>query len=218
MERTPTWTAALHPDCVAAVRDAAKLLESLGHRVEARHPVAIDDERLPRTLLSIITAQTAALFELFEGMIGRPVTANDFELWTWTLGERGRRQPMLDFLGAVEWRNTLSRSFGEYYESGFDLLLTPTLAQPPLPLGALNPEPANPLGAWEKLVGFIPFTPVQNLTGEPAISLPLHWSASGLPIGVQLVAPWGREDVLIRIAAQLEQARPWRDRRPPVRA
>ena len=218
MERTPAWTAALHADCVAAVRDAANLLESLGHRAEARHPAAIDDERVPGTLLSIITAQTAALFEFFERTIGRPVTANDFELWTWTLGERGRRQPMLDFLGAVEWRNTLSRSFGEFYESGFDLLLTPTLAQPPLPLGALDPEPANPMGAWEKLMGFIPFTPVQNLTGEPAISLPLHWSASGLPIGVQLVAPWGREDVLIRIAAQLEQARPWRDRRPPLRA
>jgi len=112
----------------------------------------------------------------------------------------------------------VSRSFGEFYSSGFDLLLTPTLAQPPLPLGALTPAAANPMATWDKLLGFIPFTPVQNITGEPAISLPLHWSASNLPIGVQLVAPWGREDVLVRMAAQLEEARPWRDRRPPIHA
>ena len=117
---------------------------------------------------------------------------------------------------AVDWRNTLSRSLGDFYSSGFDLLLTPTLGQPPLPLGALTPTPAEPMAAWQKLVDFIPFTPVQNMTGEPAISLPLHWNAAGLPIGVQLVAPWGREDVLLRLAGQLEAARPWRDRRPPV--
>jgi amidase len=218
MERTPRWAPPLHPDCVAAVRDAAKLLASLGHEVEAGHPGFADDERVPATLLSIITAQTAALFALIESQVGRAVTSDDFELWTWTLGERGRKQPMLDFLAAVERRNDLSRSFGEFYASGYDLLLTPTLGQPPLPLGALSPDPSDGMSAWPKLLAFIPFTPLQNLTGEPAASVPLHWNASNLPIGVQLVAPWGREDLLIRVAAQLEQARPWRDRRPPVHA
>jgi amidase len=218
MERTPSWAPALHPDCVAAVRDAAKLLESLGHTVEARHPAAIDDAQLPKILLSIITGQTAALLSILELTLGRKLGADDFELWTWTLAELGRKQTMLDFLLAVESRNGVSRSFGEFYSSGFDLLLTPTLAQPPLPLGALTPAAANPMATWDKLLGFIPFTPVQNITGEPAISLPLHWSASNLPIGVQLVAPWGREDVLVRMAAQLEEARPWRDRRPPIHA
>ena len=112
----------------------------------------------------------------------------------------------------------ISRSFGEFYSSGFDLLLTPTLGSPPLVLGSLTAKPNAHHEVWDKLVSFIPFTPIQNMTGEPAISLPLHWNASGLPIGVQLVAPWGREDLLLRVAGQLEAARPWSARRPPVHA
>ena len=217
MDRSPSWTKTpLHADCAAAVRDAAKLLESLGHTVELRHPAAIDDPTLEKTLFTIIASQTLGLFAIFEAMLGRAIKPDEVELWTWAVAEAGRKVPMLEFLQAVEWRNVLSRSFGDYSASGFDLLLTPTLAQPPLPLGALTPKPDAPMAAWQKLVDFIPFTPVQNLTGEPAISLPLHWNAAGLPIGVQLVAPWGREDVLLQLAGQLEAARPWRDRRPPV--
>jgi amidase len=219
MERSPTWSKTpLHADCVAAVRDAAKLLESLGHSLEAKHPAAIDDPSVEKTLFNIIIAQTAGLLAMVEGTIGRPIRPDEVEVWTWALYQEGKRAPMLDFLNAIEWRNVISRSFGEFYASGFDLLLTPTLGAPPLPLGALTPKADAPLGAWDKLSGFIPFTPVQNMTGEPAISLPLHWNASGLPIGVQLVAPWGREDLLLRVAAQLETARPWSARRPPVSA
>jgi amidase len=219
MERSPSWSgAALHPDCATAVRDAAKLLESLGHSLEAKHPAAVDDAGVANTLFKIIVAQTAGLFAVVEAQIGRAIRPDEVEVWTWALCQEGRRTPLLDFVSALEWRNALSRSFGEFYSSGFDLLLTPTLGAPPLPLGALTPTADRPLAAWDKLVAFIPFTPVQNLTGEPAISLPLHWNASGLPIGVQLVAPWGREDLLLRVAGQLETARPWASRRPPVHA
>ena len=219
MERSPSWAKApLHPDCLAAVRDAATLLESLGHSLEAKHPAAVDDPGAEKTLYTVIIAQTAALLGMVEGMIGRPIRADEVELWTWALFQEGKRCAMLDFLSAVEWRNVISRSFGEFYASGFDLLLTPTLAQPPLPLGALTPKRDAPLATWNELLGFIPFTPIQNLTGEPAISLPLHWSGSGLPIGVQLVAPWGREDLLLRVAGQLEVARPWAGRHPAVHA
>ena len=219
MERSPAWAKApLHADCLAAVRDAAKLLESLGHSLEPKHPAAVDDPGVEKTLFTIIIAQTAGLLTMVEGMLGRPIRADEVELWTWTLFQEGKRCAMLDFLAAVEWRNVISRSFGEFYGSGFDLLLTPTLGQPPLPLGALTPKSDAPLATWDALLGFIPFTPIQNLTGEPAISLPLFWSASGLPIGVQLVAPWGREDLLLRVAGQLEAARPWVYRRPRVQA
>ncbi len=217
MDRSPKWVkTALHADCAAAVRDAAKLLESLGHSIELKHPAAVDDSGVPNTLFQIIIAQTHALVSLVESQIGRAVKPDDLEVWTWTVREEGKKAKLLDFAAALEWRNVLSRSFGEFYASGFDLLLTPTLGAPPLGLGSLTPSADRPLDTWEKLVDFIPFTPIQNMTGEPAIQLPLHWNASGLPIGVQLVAPWGREDVLLRIAGQLEQARPWRDRRPPV--
>jgi len=96
-------------------------------------------------------------------------------------------------------------------------LLTSTLGEPPPRLGELRSPPDNPLGT-DRVLALIPFTPQFNITGQPAISLPLYWNADGLPIGVQLVAAYGREDLLFRIAAQLEEARPWRGRKPPVHA
>ena len=103
-----------------------------------------------------------------------------------------------------------------WWASGFDLLVTPTTAQPPPRLGALASPPDAPLEGFVRAAPYGAFTAVFNLTGQPAISLPLHWTADGLPVGVQLVAAFGREDLLLRVAAQLEQARPWKDRRPPT--
>jgi amidase len=108
-----------------------------------------------------------------------------------------------------------TRKVAEWF-TDFDLLLTPTLAEPPPLLGEFDSPPDNPLHGLFRAAALVPFTPPFNVTGQPAISLPLHWNDAGLPIGVQLVAPYGREDVLIRVAAQLEQAQPWADRRPPV--
>jgi amidase len=109
----------------------------------------------------------------------------------------------------------LSRGLASWWADGFDVLLTPTLGDPPAPLGwlAAGDEPFVSLDRWGR---FLPFTMPFNLSGQPAISLPLCWNDSGLPIGVQLVAAYAREDVLLRLAAQLEEARPWRDRRPPI--
>jgi amidase len=95
-------------------------------------------------------------------------------------------------------------------------LLTPTIAEPPPPLGTLVADPANPTGGLRRLMDLLQFTPAYNITGQPAVSVPLYWNHEGLPIGSQLVAAFGREDLLIQVAAQLEQARPWKDRRPPV--
>ena len=103
-------------------------------------------------------------------------------------------------------------------DEGFDLLLTPTIAEPPPPLGQFVSTPSDPLAAARRTETIIPFTPAFNQTGQPAISLPLYWSKEGLPIGVHLVAAYGREDLLIRIASQLEQAKPWANRRPAVHA
>ena len=103
-----------------------------------------------------------------------------------------------------------------WWAEGFDLLLTPTIPEPPPRLGEFDATPTDPLHGFARGGAFVAFTLPFNVTGQPAISLPLHWSSDGLPIGVQLVAAYGREDVLIRVAAQLEAARPWRDRRPPV--
>ena len=101
------------------------------------------------------------------------------------------------------------RAVQPWWDDGWDLLLTPTLAEPPPPLGTFANDPEQPDGADARAGRFVPFTPPFNMSGQPAISLPLHWTADGLPVGVQLVAAYGREDVLIRVASQLEQAKPW---------
>ena len=103
-----------------------------------------------------------------------------------------------------------------WFEAGHDLLLTPTMGEPPPPLGTFDDSGPDPLEAFRRAERSGIFTAVFNFTGHPAISLPLHETADGLPVGVQLVAPAGREDILLRIAAQLEEAHPWADRRPPV--
>ena len=105
-----------------------------------------------------------------------------------------------------------------WWASGFDLLLTPTLPQPPPPLGTFTPSREDPVAAGMRAAQFAGFTSPFNMTGQPAISLPLEWNDEGLPIGIQLAAAYGREDLLIRVAAQLEQARPWAERRPPIHA
>jgi amidase len=104
----------------------------------------------------------------------------------------------------------------QWYEGGHDVLVTPTLMTPPPVIGFFKPTVENPLDAGIRAAGYAAFTSPFNMTGQPGISLPLHWTAGGLPVGVQFVAPLGREDVLIRLAAELEQARPWAERRPPV--
>jgi amidase len=111
-----------------------------------------------------------------------------------------------------------TRRIARWWAEGFDLLLTPTVAEPPPPLGTFYSPPEDPLRGFLRAGPFGTFTATFNATGQPAISLPLHWNARHLPIGVQLVAAYGREDLLIRVAAQLEQARPWADRRPPTHA
>jgi amidase len=99
---------------------------------------------------------------------------------------------------------------------GFDLLLTPTLGEPPVAHGTFDSTPEEPLGGFFRAAAFVPFTAQFNVSGQPGINVPLHWNADGLPIGIQLVAGFGREDLLLRVAAQLETAQPWIDRRPPV--
>jgi amidase len=109
------------------------------------------------------------------------------------------------------------RAVADWWETGFDLLLTPTLGEPPVPLGTFD-TPDEPILGFLRAAQFTPFTPPFNVTGQPAISLPTATGTTGLPIGIQLVAAYGREDLLIRVAAQIEGAAPWVDRRPTVHA
>jgi amidase len=148
--------------------------------------------------------------------LGRKLNGEDVELWTWTLAERGRAVSAAQYIASVQWLQVWSRSVAQWWVDGSDLLLTPTIAEPPPMLGTLIAKPANPSGGWARLLELMQFTPAYNVTGQPAVSLPLFWSSPGLPIGIQLLAPFGREDLLLQVASQLERARPWGKRTPPV--
>lgn len=217
MKRTPAGSAALHPDCVAAIEDAARLLQSLGHNVEESHPAAIDESQsIVAPFVSVIAGHTALLLDLLGTLVGRKITAEDVEPWTWFLAEQGFGLPATRYLAAIQGLQVLSRRLTQWWADGFDLLLVPTLASPPPRLGTLVVTRDGLAEGAQRLLEFSPFCAFFNISGQPAISLPLFWNSSNLPIGVQLVADFGREDLLIRVAAQLERARPWKDRRPPV--
>jgi amidase len=214
----PGGTTDTHPDCVAAVQDAARLLESLGHAVEPSAPAGIEDPEYIGQFLTLWGSGQAWNLDHWSARTGRTIGQQHVEPLTWALAEMGRQYHGGQVLSAVEWLQRGARRIAEWYEGGFDLLLSPTIAEPPPPLGEFVQPPDNPLQAIFRAASIVPFTPLFNATGQPAASIPLFWNEEGLPIGVQLAAPYGREDVLFRICAQLEDARPWRGRRPPVHA
>lgn len=204
----------VHPDNIAGAEAAARLLESLGHSIEPSHPASFDDPDYTERFIQRWTAGIAWNLDYWARKTGKEVTEDGVEASTWALAEMGRSFSGPEYLGALEYQQRSARATAAWWEQGFDLLLTPTMGEPPTPLGSFEPEPGNPASPIFRSIPTAGFTAFWNSTGQPGISLPLHWSADGLPIGIQLIAAYGREDLLIRIAAQLEEAQPWADRRP----
>lgn len=212
---------AVHDDCAGAVRDVAALLESLGHRVEADYPSAMANPEFSSRFGALWSTNMGVGIERIAEQLGREITVDDVELHDWAQAEFAKLFSAVDYAKAqaanVAFRRAVQQWWaGEHDKGPFDLLLTPTLAEPPLPLGQFANDPQQPMAPLVRAGQYVAFTPQFNSSGQPAISLPLVWNAAGLPVGVQLVAAYGREDLLIRVAAQLEQARPWADRRPPI--
>ncbi len=202
------------PDCVAAVESTARLLADLGHQVEEASP-SWDAEALGDAFMAIFAANTALAIADRQAETGVAPSGDNLEgnnLW---LLERGRALSAVDLLHALAELNTTSRRFARFFQD-HDVWLTPTMATPPPPLGHLYADVAEVERFFERLWRFNPLNSVYNATGQPAITLPLHWSESGLPIGVMLGAGFGEEALLFRLAAQLEEAKPWSDRHPPV--
>ena len=204
------------PAVVSATRQAATMLEGLGHAVDDDAPAVDESFDLIETFLTRWYAGQTEALEQFGTLLGREIGPDDVEPLTWAMAEEGKRRHSGQYLAAVTQHQAIARTLGMWFDSGHDLLLTPTMGELPPPLGSFDdsgPEPLQTIHRGERTAGF---TALINATGNPAISLPLAWSEDELPVGVQLVAPYGREDVLIRVAAQLEQADPWAERRPPV--
>lgn len=211
----------VHPECVAAVERTVALLAALGHHVEASHPEALDAGELGNQFVTVLATGTAKQVEDIERALGRAVTADDIEPENLFYAAVGKATNAVQYLTAVEHLHAYQRRMAMWWAStsrgghGFDVLVTPSIAQPPPLIGWMGAPEAQP--GWRVRM-LLQYTSQFNVTGQPAISLPLHWTAGGLPVGVQFVGGFGREDVLLRLASQLEAAAPWSGRRPPVHA
>ncbi len=202
------------PDCVAAARETAELLESMGHQVQE---VAIEaDEGYIENFVKVWIGGIESELNTIGRITGIEIDPERLEPLSRQMYDVAKTLTATDYLGALEWLHQYAREIVSMW-SGIDVLLTPTLALPPIEIGALRPaEGEPPIQMLMNSANFVPFTPVWNVTGQPAISLPLHHSEGGLPIGVQLVGPPAGEELLLSLSAQLEQARPWADRRPAL--
>jgi amidase len=223
------------PDCVTALAETVALLESLGHEVvEAAPPV--NREEFNRSFLTVVCGEVRADMLQAKETLGRTPGPADVEFTTWALNLLGKSLSAGTFVKAERYLRHASRAVGDFFEN-VDVLVTPTMATPPFKIGALQPLPHERatlkvlgrlhagsvlklLGALEqtadKIFDFIPYPPLFNVTGQPAMSVPLHWTSTDLPVGSHFVGRYGDEATLFRLAAQLEQARPWVGRRPPV--
>jgi amidase len=217
MKRAPRGIE-IDPQCIAAVEKTARILEGLGHRVEESHPEALDDPASVANYVKVVTVNVARALDSWGAALGRPVEAGDVEPLTWALAEQGRQISAPQLLESIEFVHGFGRRVAAWWQSGFDLLLTPTMGAVPAELGTLSSTPDEPLRAFIRSAPYGVFTLPFNLTGQPGISLPLYQTEEGLPLGSQLIAPYGREDLLIRLSSQLEGAEPWTDRRPPIHA
>jgi len=227
----PLYAGEAHPDTTAAVEDAVALLTDLGHElVEQRPPFPRED--LVRAYFRVIASHTAWFVEATAAEAGREPRASDFEAPTWLLAQIGWKTKASELVDASVTIQKASRVVADWFETT-PLFLCPTLARPPLQIGelALKGGERLQLGALRMLnsrtlldvalnelgtnaLAATPNTQLFNMTGQPAMSVPLHWNDAGLPIGVQVAAPFGGEGLLFQLASQLEQARPWAERSP----
>jgi amidase len=227
----------VHPECIKAVEHTAQLLEKLGHEVEESRP-GIDGQTLAKSFVTMCIGETAADIDELESILGRKARPADVEPTTWTLGLLGRTYPAGFFVKAIREWGMAARAMGRFHEN-YDIYLTPTVAYPPAKIGELKPKPAEMvlmkivnslgLGGLLKASGIVdklaveslsktPFNYLANLTGQPAMTVPLYWTPGRRPCGSQFMGRFGDEAILYRLAAQLEKEQPWFDRRPPVTA
>lgn len=206
--------ATISQDCLAAVNESAKLLAEIGHDVIEASP-SFNKDLLTWAFTVIWASGCAATIQRLSHLTGRKPSPEDYEPVTWGLFEMGNGFKASDYLLAVQIIQRIARDISRFFLD-FDVLMTPVLAEAPVPLGTFDSPSDDPLRGWRRAARFVPFTPLCNATGQPAMSVPLYWNNDGLPIGTHFVGRFGDEATLFRLASQLEKARPWSDRKPPI--
>jgi len=225
----------VHQDCVKGLEATVKLCSDLGHELVEATP-QIDGEAFAKAFLTMVCVETRADIKEAETLLGRKATSKDFEPGTWATALLGKQITAGEFSRAIRLLQRSARQIGQFFKD-YDVLITPTLASPPLTIGAMQPQGAEGfviklLGSLnagfllqafggvdssvDKIFGFMPYTPLFNATGQPAMSVPLYWNDERLPVGIHFIGRYGDEATLFRLAGQLEQAKPWFDRTPPV--
>jgi amidase len=206
---------ALHADCVAAVERAAKICRDLGHEVEEASP-ALDQATLIPAFTALWTGNLAAGIDTIAALMGQTPSDDKFEGTTWGLYELGKTITASQYLQAKALIQRAGRDAAKFHET-YDIWITPTLGRPPVTLGTFDMNERDVMKSFGAQIDYVPFTAMQNATGQPAINLPLYWNAQGLPIGTQFVGRFGDEETLLRLAGQIEQAAPWKDRYTAVK-
>jgi amidase len=233
----PFVPATVHQDCLKGLEDTVRLCRDLGHEVEEA-ALEIDGPAFQRAFMTMVCGATMATIRGDEVRLKRKATSRDFEFGTWLIALLAKHYSSDEYARAIDHLKLTGRRVGAFLQK-YDVLLTPTLAAPPLAIGALSPKGMllvaakamarlNAGGMFKtsgsmdtvanQVFSFMPFTPLFNATGHPAMSVPLHWNEAGLPIGMQFVGRFGDEATLFRLAGQLEKGKPWIGRVPPVNA
>ena len=204
----------LHPECKNAATEAAKLCESLGHSIEEAS-LPVDGTALDAARTIIAGVSIARTLEDCVGRLGRPVSETDVEPVTWMYSQTSLKTASVTYSRAIASCHQFGLAMAKFQQQ-YDVILSPTLAKPPVRLGLLSPSPEGVGDFLKERRMFTPFTALYNTTGQPSMSVPLHWSSDGLPIGVTFSARFGDDGTLFRLAAQLERARPWAGRKPDL--
>jgi amidase len=232
----PLTPGVVDAECLKALEKAVALCRELGHEVEEATP-QIDGERFAEAFLLMVCVETRAVIDEVEAYVGRKATAKDYEPVTWATALLGQQVSATEFAKAVHLLKRTGREVGPFFED-YDVFMTPTLGRPPVETRELLPQGAEAVAiellghlnargvlaalrgvdsATDRILEFMPYTALFNATGQPAMSVPLHWTETGLPVGIQFVGRYADEATLFRLAGQLEAAQPWADRVPPIR-